>query len=492
MQEIKLREYQLEIINGTRNFMRRGYRHICVVAPCGAGKTIIMGWMIREAWQRGYRCIFFVHRKELIEQTAEAFRKLGISFGIIAAGVKPDYEQPVQIASVQTLTKRINKITAPDMLVCDECHHIKAATYLKIVRKFDNAWLIGTTATPKRTDGDALGDVFDQMVVGASAHKLMELGNLAPYDYFAPTSLDVSKVRLLRGDYDPKAVEKMVAQWKIVGDIVENYKKYANGKSAICYCVTVKHSKMIAKSFNDAGISAAHCDFKTPKAERARIIADFRAGKLLVLCNVNLFGEGVDVPNVHAVILARPTKSTTLYIQQAMRPLRPDPNDPNKKAVIIDHVDNYKRHGFPDDDYEWSLKKEPEHVAHVKKCPRCGAVVKWGTERCPNCEYKFPVITNTSPYKRSTEVEKVKGELSKIYSSDKIPPPVVEKRQISLRYDEFLVKELKKGNPDAVKAALLRALEYAQSSDDYNYLWRRTGGRYSTLIWKWRKANRKF
>lgn len=492
MTPITLRVNQIEIINAIRNCMKKGHRHICVVAPCGFGKTAVMGWITQKSWENGNRIIFFVHRRELVEQAADTFRKFKIPFGIIAAGVKPDYSQPVQIASVQTLTKRIHKILAPNIMICDECHHIKASSYMKIIKNFAESWLIGATATPVRTDGQTLDDVFDEMVIGDRTRKLIEQGYLTGFDYFAPTSADFSEVRVVCGDYDPKAAEKVMVQWKIVGDVVENYKKYANGKSAICYCVTTKHSRMVAKAFNDAGIPAAHCDYQTPKDERVRLVEDFRTGKIRVFCNVNLFGEGFDAPNAHAVILARPTKSLTLYIQQAMRALRPDPNDPDKRSVIIDHVDNYKRHGLPDANFNWSLKNVPDKPARIKKCPKCGKVVEWGTQYCPNCGYKFPVITNTSPYKRSTEVEQVKGRLDKIYSTEKAPPPAAEQRRISLRYDEFLIKELKKGSSDAVKATLLLTLPHAQGADEYNYLWRRTGRQYGELICEWRKANGKF
>ena len=274
---------------------------------------------------------------------------------------------------------------------------------------------------------------------------------------------------------------------KIVGDVVENYKKYADGKSAICYCVTTKHSQMVAEAFNDANIPAAHCDYKTPKDERARLVEDFRTGKIRVFCNVNLFGEGFDVPNAHAVILARPTKSLTLYIQQAMRAMRPDPNDPNKQAVIIDHVENYTRHGYPDAYFNWNLKSAPDNPVRVKTCPKCGKDVAWGTRVCPYCGHIFAVRSGVNPYQIS--VAEVAGSLDMVYSCGK-SALTFKKAPIISRYDEFLVEELGEHNNNAVELALARALEYAQSEEDFELLLKRT--KKYCFIQNWRAAHRKF
>lgn len=415
LKTIELRPYQRQFIDALRDEIINGQRRICGVAPCGAGKTIMMGWMIREAVSRGKRCIFFVHRKELIEQTSATFYQLGIPHGIISSGTEKQYDLPVQIASVQTLVKRLDKIPKPDLLICDECHHIKANSYMEIINYWKNAILIGVTATPERLGGVRLGDIFSAMVEAPTVKQLIEMGNLTHFEYFAPTrNIDLSGVRVKFNEFVKSDLEKRMTNSKIIGDIVENYKHYADGLSAICYCVNVKHSQYVADKFNAAGIPAAHVDGDTDKTIRSNIVNDFRAGKIKILCNAELFGEGFDVPNVHAIILARPTMSLTLYIQQSMRGMRPDPNNPDKVAVIIDHVENYKRFGLPDAPRNWSLDpnaKNPPPIKTDKTCPECFAVVPMLARVCPYCGYVF------AGAKRDPNFVESQGAVAQIYTS---------------------------------------------------------------------------
>ena len=394
MTDIKLRPYQRDFIDAVRAEFIQNHKRVVGVAPCGSGKTIMTGWMIKESLARNKRSIFFVHRHELIEQTSKTFTDLDIPHGIIAADKKMYLNLPVQIASVQTLANRLDIIPAPDFLICDECHHILANSYKKILDAFPDAYLLGVTATPLRMGGITLSDVFTSMVQSLSVNQLIKLGNLTPFRYFAPDSgVDLSNVKIERGDFSKKGLEFVMSNNHITGGIVDKYLKFANGLSAICYCVGVNHSKIVADAFSRAGIPAAHCDGDTDKKERAQIVDAFRRGDIKVLCNADLFGEGFDVPACQAVILARPTQSLTLFIQQSMRAMRPDPCDPDKVAVIIDHVQNYRRHGFPNDFHEWSL--EPNQIKLVT-CPNCGekitpvidSVLK--RKKCPDCGFIFP------------------------------------------------------------------------------------------------------
>ena len=387
---ITLRPYQQDFIDAVRAQFRNGHKRVVGVAPCGAGKTIMTGWMIRAALRRGKRSVFFVHRKELIRQTSETFTRLGIEHGIIQTGCPMQLNLPVQIAAVQTLVKRLDKIPAPDFLICDECHHILANSYKKVLDAYPDAFLLGVTATPERIGGITLADAFDSMVESLSVNQLIELGNLTRFKYFAPDStVDLSNVRRGFGDYNQSDLAHVMSVPNIIGDIVNDYRRLAAGKSAICYCVDVEHSKSVADAFKAADIPAAHCDGDTPAHVRQQIVDDFRRGKLQILCNAELFGEGFDVPNMQAVILARPTQSLTLYIQQALRPLRPNPDDPNKVAVIIDHVQNYRKHGLPNAPRDWSLIPNNRK----KKCPQCGRQIKPVTEDgkkiCPHCGFVF-------------------------------------------------------------------------------------------------------
>ena len=408
--DICLRPYQQQLIDDVGYEYSEGRRRVCAVAPCGAGKTIMTAWMARGTVLSGRRAIFMVHRQELIEQTSATFTAMGIRHGLIAAGAAKEYDLPVQIASVQTLIHRLSQVQAPDLLICDECHHIVANTYRKIVDQFSSSYVLGVTATPERIGGQGLGEIFQSLVLGPSAAELIAAGNLTPYDYYAPpTKFDPAAAHVRFGEYVKNDLLSQMDDADVIGDIVTNYKNLADGKRAICYCINRAHSEHVAASFRAAGIPALHIDGETHKAVRARAIEDFRTGRLQILCNAELLGEGFDVPAMEAVILVRPTASLTLYIQQSMRPLRPDPNNPEKRAVIIDHVGNVFRHGMPDEEREWSLetkKRKPRAMA-IKVCPACYTAVPSTARTCP-CGHVFAA----APEER--KITETDGTLKKI------------------------------------------------------------------------------
>lgn len=156
------------------------------------------------------------------------------------------------------------------------------------------------------------------------------------------------------------------------------------------YCSSIATSEGTAAAFREQGINAMHLDGTTPQAQRQAAVEGFRRGEVTVLCNVDLFGEGFDVPDCDCVVLMRPTKSLTLHIQQSMRSMRTNPNNPDKVALILDHVGNFTRHGLPDDVREWSLEskaKKKKQELSVKQCPVCFAVVKSAVTECPLCHY---------------------------------------------------------------------------------------------------------
>lgn len=461
LNNITLRPYQQQFIDDVREQFKLNHKRVVGVAPCGAGKTIMTGWMIKESERRGKRSIFFVHRHELIEQTAKTFTNLDIPFGVIEAGTAFNPNLPVQIASVQTLARRIDKIPSPDFLICDECHHILAATYKKILNAFPDAFLLGVTATPLRMGGITLCDVFSSMVQSLTVDELINLGNLTPFRYFAPeTDIDLSNVRTKFGEFVERDLENAMSKPKIIGNIVDTYKKIADGKSAICYCVNVFHSKTIAQAFLDAGIPAAHVDGETPKLERTTAVDKFRRGQIKVLCNAELFGEGFDVPNCQAVILARPTQSLTLFIQQALRPLRPDPNDPNKVAIIIDHVENYIRHGLPNENHNWSLDPnfKEESKKPPRRCPKCYAVISSRTKICPHCGYIFK--TNN----RSIDLTEYDADFINIDIEKNNSDPQERIKHAFTKPEEFMAIATERGYK--IGWVAFKSLEHAHSYED--------------------------
>ena len=487
MSNIELREYQNKFLSDVRKEINAGQRKICGVAPCGAGKTIMTGWLIREFMQQNKRVVFFVHRKELIEQTSKTFDQLGIEHNIIAPGIKANYELPVQIVSVQTLARRLHSIPKPDLLVCDECHHILANTYREIVDCWNEALLLGVTATPQRMGGINLGDVFTSLIEAPSTKELIKRGHLTKFQYYAPEeNINLSKVRVKFGEYITGDLEREMGKSKIIGNIVEHYKKFANGKKAICYCINVRHSKKVAAAFQAAGIAAAHCDGETNKKVREQLVEDFRTGKIKILCNAELFGEGFDLPNMQAVILARPTKSLTVFVQQSLRPLRPDPDNPNKVAIIIDHVRNYQRFGLPDEDRHWSLDPNPpkgEGEAPLMACPACYQVVPAATHTCPYCGYEF--VTEEDEEARLREHEGILNRLKNFRKNESIPRPTIKRKPKTP--EEFL--KIAKERNYKIGWVAIQSLEYAQSYEDCLHIAEICGYKPGWAWYQWKEIN---
>ena len=254
-----------------------------------------------------------------------------------------------------------------------------------------------------------LGKVFDAIVEGVSTNWLIDNHYLAPYKYFTATLADASKLHVRRGDYSADELADLMENAKIYGDTVENYTKFADGKQTIVYCASVAASMATAEKFNGAGITAAHLDGETPKEKRAETVAAFRRGEIKVLCNVDLFGEGFDVPDCECVILLRPTKSLTLFIQQSMRSMR---YKPDKTAIIIDHVRNVYQHGFPDDRREWTLEakeKRAKGEISIRECPHCFAAMPAGEKVCPICGYVFEQTEREQAEEVDAEISEVTG-----------------------------------------------------------------------------------
>ena len=407
---MQLRDYQTELIEEIRYSILSGLLRICAVAPCGAGKTVLFSWMTAQARARGQKVLTILHRQELIEQTSKTFDKFYISHEILNS--KNINTCDCLVASAQTLVRRLDQFERPpDLIIVDESQHAVANTWRKIIDYFPKALVIGFTATPARLSGDGLGVIFQALALGPTVQELIEMGNLSPFDYYSPPVVaDFADLKVKYGDYQSSDVALKMDKSEIIGDVIANYRKLADGKRAIYYCATCEHAEHVAKEFNIAGISAAYIDGKTPDSIRKLAIEQFRTGVVSILTNVDLVSEGFDVPNMECVGLLRPTQSVALFIQQAMRGMRPDPDNPSKRAVIIDHVGNVYRHGLPDEDREWSLegkvkKRDPSEIS-VRQCPEC-YYAHLPAPKCPKCGFVYAV-------KAQAEIVQTKGELLQI------------------------------------------------------------------------------
>jgi superfamily II DNA or RNA helicase len=366
------------------------------------------------AVEKGKRCLFVVHSKELVEQFADRLKnQFGVNSGVIMAGVKPDPSKAVQVASIMSLIRR--EAPPADILFIDESHRARSKTYGQIMEKYPEAKIVGLTATPFRGDGKGL-DFFDTLVHPVRIQELINLGHLVKTKVYAPQEeVDLKKVAIKGGDFDQRELAARFSSRKFYQNVIDLYKKHAEGKKTICFNINVEHSKEMCRVFLDNGIRAAHVDGTTKKSERTAIVDGFRRGDYDVLCNIGVYTEGFDIPDTEVVILNRATRSLGMYIQMVGRGLRPA--DGKDHCLVLDFGGNTARHGLAEH-YDWeefTLKgvSKPRKEGEVtpmdpKKCGECGAINKPRADVCVECGSRFEsakIEVEVTPVKKMMLIE---------------------------------------------------------------------------------------
>lgn len=407
----ELRNYQKELITKIRKSLASGHRHIIVQSPPRTGKTVVMAEIARRTTDKGNRVCFIIHRKEVLEQAKATFEEQGVDPNLLEAGM------------VQSLTRHIDQIYPPEVIMIDEAHHALAKSYTRILEAFPTAYVLLFTATPVRTGRNQLDQIADDIIVGRSIKELTSLGFLAPFKYYGAKNKDVDDKKLRKsstGDYVTASIEDAVSH-KIYSHTVDEYLDKADSKQAVVYTYSVEAANHLADEFNARGITSEAIDATTPAQVRDTAVRKFRDQQLKVLVNVNLFTEGIDLPNVDCVIMVRPTMSLALFMQFSMRCLNPRPG---KTAVIIDQVGNWERFGLPNTDRDWkALAKSKASPAkslkrgevQVSQCPDCFGVVEKNEvedNTCPLCGY-YPLV-------RKRNYEEQKAQLVEIKASDQV------------------------------------------------------------------------
>ena len=393
---MELRPYQLDLFQKTQSAFLQGYRRPLVVAPCGAGKSYLFAEMVRKS--KG-EVLVLTHRQELKEQHEKLFRDLGI--------------ENARVAMILTEANRLGQYPTPAMVVADEAHLSRSNSWMKVIEYY-NTWTVGLTATPVRLDGKPLGDVFHTLIEGVDVRWLIDHGNLAPYEYYAPTLIETDGLRTMAGDYVVSDLEKLMNERAIYGDVIKTYQRFASGERSIVYCVSVEHARKTADAFNSAGIRAEFLSAGTPAGRRKQILDSFRSGEFAVLCNVGIISEGVSIDEVSCCLLLRPTESVALGIQQMMRCMR---YLPGKTAKIIDFVGNYTRIGLPDDERVWSLgeplKRKPRTDGngdfYIRSCPQCYMTFKTAPI-CPFCGAEYPLHPREIKAHEDIELRRITAE----------------------------------------------------------------------------------
>lgn len=367
---MELRDYQVRAIDLVRAEYRRGRKAVLLVLPTGAGKTATASQLIAWAVARGRRCLFVVHRREIVLDTHRRLVAAGVPCGVVMAG-EVAVDAAVQVCSVQTLVAR-EQHPAADLIVWDEAHHCTAGTYRDIRSQYPSAWHLGLTATPERSDGAPLGDAFEALVAPITVSELVAAGHLAPIDVLAPPTRLQSAIGATPAD-----------AWR----------EHGGGRPAVVFTGTIAESRECVASL---GERAAHIDGGTPRRERDEILRRFEAGELDVVSNCAVLTEGWDSARAEVCVLARGCGSLPVYLQTIGRVRRTGGNDA-KRCLLIDLAGAAHEHGMPDEDREWSLDEGQEQRRKsdreaLSTCLHCGAVVRYASRgpQCRKCDAPWP------------------------------------------------------------------------------------------------------
>jgi superfamily II DNA or RNA helicase len=440
---IVLRDYQRTILNnptiiailhwleGKRE--RPEKTRPVVVSATGSGKTNMMAAIARFCNSRRLRVLVLTHRREILRQTIQKIHNMEISCGQIASK-SPMTSDLIQVGMVSTVVKRLDRMFRPDIILTDEFHHAVSPTYRKIHRFWSTAPMIGFTATLIRLDGEGFAKDADEIILGPQNAQLVAEGWAAVPVMYRPPYEITAKYHVTRGDFDIHEQEqtydvKTDKGRKIVGDVIEHYRKHMDGQPVIVSCVSVAHAKLMAGVFEQAGYRARPVWGDMNDTDRDSALAGLGDGSVQVVTFDSLIGEGVDIPAVAGVIMLRRTLSLGLYLQivgRALRPVYADGFDlstvegrraaqlagPKPRAIILDHAGNYHIHGHVLADRVWSLDSQKrgakaQPAPTTTSCPRCYGVWPGKPKTCPACGWEF----KEAPARAAPDIHVIAGEL---------------------------------------------------------------------------------
>lgn len=411
---VQLFEDQSALVGRVRYAMQH-HKWVLMQSATGSGKTRMALDMITGALQKGSRSIFAVPRRELLAQTVETMQEYDVPYGVISPDYSPNPFAPIQIAMTPTLARRLDRTPPPRVLFIDECH-FGGSELERVIEwgKGAGCYGVGLSATPLKNNGKGMGDWYDHMECGLPVADLISMGRLSRYRYFGPSAPDLSGVQVRDGNYVQSQVASfMEEQSAIIGDAVKTYRETAPGKLCVVFATSRKHAGLIQAAFQNAGISARTIDGTMDKDTRKRLVMGFARREYTVLINVLLLTFGFDLAQaagmnvrVEAISDMCPRKSLPMQMQVWGRALRAG----KEPAIILDHANNWREHGFPDSPREWALevskkRSSGERNEPVRQCEQCFFVHR-PSPSCPSCGHVYPI--------QSRIVEEVDGDLREI------------------------------------------------------------------------------
>lgn len=398
---LTLRPYQALAIQNLRSCLAEDYIRILLYSPTGSGKTEMAMALVKGAIAKGKRVIFLCNRIHLVEQTSRRFLRSGIKHGIIQGQNTTRTYENVLVASIQTIARR--GLPEVDLVIIDEAHTVAGSKdYRAVIAMAKDVPVIGLSATPYakglgRAYEEIGGALFERMVVAATISELIADGHLVDCDVYAPSEPDMAGIKQSRNafgemDFSDADIGRATDKPELVGDIVTHWLKLARDTPTVCFASSIAHSQHIVREFQAAGVAAEHIDCYTDEDERKAILQRIETSETLIISNVGILCEGWDFPACKTLILARPTRSLTRYIQMAGRVLRP--HETKQRALILDHSGTVTRLGFPTDEFPLELDDgKPKDAAAPaprdkplpKACSKCSYLKT--AHKCPVCGF---------------------------------------------------------------------------------------------------------
>jgi superfamily II DNA or RNA helicase len=410
-----LYDYQQEGVEKINALLDKSVKRIAYQLPTRGGKSGVIAKLI-EDFAAEKRPVWFIgHTNILLTQMSDDLAFHGIRHGLMTPRA-PRIKYRVQVCSKDTLLSRYRRLKEsgwPEdpIFIIDECHTARAKGYMEIIKNYPDSIIIGFSATMCRLDGLGLGDIFEELVLGPTPQELEDRGNLCPVDYLVmDCEDDFDDVAIGRnGEFVESDLMEKAGKKVILEDIVSHWEEHALGKKTMTFCINIQHAEDMAQSFTERGYPSVAISSDDGQDVIREKLKKYYSGEYINLCSVDLFTMGFTIKECGCIVLARPTASLMIFLQQIGRGRMPA--DGKDFLIILDCVNNFDRHGHPNDDREWSLEgKQKKPEIKWKRCSECRRPIPMQAKICPECGFekeKKPGIGRSLP-------EEKKGRLVRI------------------------------------------------------------------------------